>query len=178
MSDRRLTKGRRNPDRRRIPALSGSIQKGFADGFLLAHVIEHPDAARKVLHRQHELVLAERKPDRLYQLRDHQAGALKGRNPERFSNRLSLGRIEVDSPNVEKAPTARNEVNRLAIGRPARFIVPILAFGNRESKARPLRVSHIVWIQPPWVSFWMLQRQSIGRRERSSSDKHRKADRK
>jgi hypothetical protein len=28
-----------------------SIQKGFAGGFLLAHVIEHPDTAGKVLHR-------------------------------------------------------------------------------------------------------------------------------
>ena len=70
-------------------------------------------------------------------LRNHQAGALKCRDPERFSNRLSLGRIEVDSPNIEKAPTARNEVNRLAIGRPARLIVPILAFGNRDP--RPAR---------------------------------------
>ena len=28
-----------------------AVQKGFAGGFLLAHVIEHPDTAGKVLHR-------------------------------------------------------------------------------------------------------------------------------
>ena len=49
--------------------------------------------------------------------------------------RLSAGRIEMDSPHVEDAATARNEVNHLSIGRPARLVVPMLAIRDLSPRS-------------------------------------------
>src|SRR5436305_13002549 len=94
-----------------------SLNQALWDDSLLIDIVQNPDTARKVLHCQHELVLAQRKPEPFYQLlRNHQAGACKCGDAERFANRLPLRGVKVDSPYVEKSPTVRDEINRLAIG--------------------------------------------------------------
>ena len=76
---------------------------------LRAHMIQHPDAAGTFFHGKHQLILGERKLDRRYLPRNHRTGTFKCRHLERFSPRLSAGRIEMDSPHVKNAAMVSNE---------------------------------------------------------------------
>ena len=141
------------------------------------HVIQHPDAAGLFRHGQNEFVLGERKSDRRYQPWNHQSGTFKVRNLKRLPNGLSHGRIEVDPPDIEETAAPRNKINRLAIGRPARLIVPMLAVGNscprttRRLGPRYSADSAMSASSPP------PQRQSIGCQERSVAGRVRTPDR-
>src|SRR6267142_937236 len=97
---------------------------------LRAHIVQHPDAAGLFRHGQHEFVLVERHPDRRYPQWNHQSVTFKVRNLKRLPHSLSRGRIEVDPPDIKETAAPSNKVNRPAIWRPARLIVPLLAFGN------------------------------------------------
>jgi hypothetical protein len=109
---------------------------------LAVDIVEHPDAAGTVFHRQHEFVLGQRKRDEVNLMRDHQARILECiygrcwcRHTEGFSNWLSVSWIEADSPDVVHATPGRNEVNRLPIGRLTRLIVPISAVCNSDPRS-------------------------------------------
>jgi hypothetical protein len=74
--------------------------------------------------------LRERKCSELYLGGNHQTGAIKSSHLEGFPNRAPLGRVKSDSPHIEEARAMGNEVDRLAIRRPAGFVVPGFAIGD------------------------------------------------
>jgi len=72
----------------------------FFEALLLVHIVQHPDAAGTFFHGQHQLVLVELRFDEVYRIRHHAARVLEA--------------------------AAGNEMNRLSVGRPARFVLPML----------------------------------------------------
>ena len=63
-------------------------------GCLRTHIIQHPDAPRRLRHGQHQFVVSEGKVDCRYVLGDHEGGVLECRNLKDVANYLSLGGIE------------------------------------------------------------------------------------
>ena len=68
---------------------------------LAVYIVQHPDAAGTVFHRQHKFVLGQRKFDEVNLIWDHQARILECSHTEGLSNWLSVSWIEADSPHIE-----------------------------------------------------------------------------
>src|SRR5689334_2329583 len=104
---------------------------------LAPNVVEYPNTAGGFGDAKNELRLSKRERRCRNFSRNHEFRALQRGNSKRFTNRLALGWIETNSPNVEETSAAGNEVNCLPVWRPARFIVPVFAIGKRDpSSAR------------------------------------------
>src|SRR5262245_13413349 len=100
----------------------------FTSFGLPVDIVPHPDISRRLRHGESKPVLSQRELHTTYLLRDHQPGPVKSRHLEGFPDPASLGWVKADAPYIEEAGTARDEVNRFAVGRPTRFVVPRFAF--------------------------------------------------